>query len=45
LATSNLLDTYEKLFPRSKYKMNSSKTVEINIENPYYLKQPQGHAK
>ena len=39
LATDNLSDTYEKLFPRCQYKINASKKIELNIEKQYHLKQ------
>jgi len=45
LATNNLLDTYETLFPRCQYKINSSKRIESNIEKQYYLKQSRGNLK
>lgn len=45
LAASNLLETYEKLFPRNKYKINASKKAKIDSENRYYLQQQQGSSK
>lgn len=39
LATNNLADTYEKLFPRRQYKIDSSKKIESNSQKQPYLKQ------
>ena len=42
LAKNTLLDTYETLFTRHQYKINSSKRIESNIEKQYYLKRSNG---
>ena len=41
----NLLETYETLFPRCQYKINSSNKFESSIEKQYYLKQLMGNSK
>lgn len=45
LAASNLVDTYEKLFPRKQCKINSNKKIESTIDKQYCLKQLQGYSK
>ncbi len=44
-ATNNLLDVYEKLFPRHQYKINTGNKVESSVEKQYYLKQSRCYSK
>jgi hypothetical protein len=46
LASNHLVDTYEKLFPKDKYKMsaNKSKEMDIDIQVMFHNLQ-QGNAK
>jgi hypothetical protein len=46
LARNHLADTYEKLFPKNKYKMseNKSKEMDIDIQVMFHELQ-QGNAK
>lgn len=45
LSTSNLIDSYEKLFPKKKYKISSSKKIETDTDFQFLLKQPRGNSK
>ena len=45
LAVNHLADTYEKLFPKSKYKMNLNKEIETDIDFQLWLNKTQGNAK
>lgn len=46
LANHHLADTYEKLFPKNKYKVSANKNKEMDIDIQFMLHElQQGNAK
>jgi hypothetical protein len=46
LASNHIADTYEKLFPKNKYKISENKSKEMDIDIPVMFDElQQGNAK